>query len=101
VGVGQVLQPGRRRVVVAHQHVGQPGGQEMILDGVEPGRRFGMAGAHVVASAIGMAEERGGHRRTLRCGFAVMSRSLGSLVLISLKPARAHALSAVRLSSLS
>ena len=50
----------------------------MVVDGVEPLRAFGMAGAHVVAAAVGMAEEGGGHAACLsrtRADFRVTSRS--------------------------
>jgi hypothetical protein len=93
VRVGEVLLARRRRVVVAHQHVGQAGGEEVILDRVQARRRFGMAGAHVVAAAGRMAEERGRHRSA--------PAGLVAVLLISLSPARAHALSAIRLSSVS
>ncbi len=81
----QVQRPRRRRVVVAQQHVGQAGGQEVVLDGVQPGRRFGMAGAHVVTPAIGVAEESRGHARP-PARSAVGPGCLGSVVLILLSP---------------
>ncbi len=63
VRVGQVLLPREGRVVVAHQHVGQAGGEEVVLDGGQAGGTFRMAGAHVVPAAVGVAEERGRHGR--------------------------------------
>jgi hypothetical protein len=40
----------------------QPGGQQVVGNGVQPLRAFGVAGAHVVQAAVGMAVEHGAHR---------------------------------------
>ena len=37
-------------------------GNQLVLDGIQPVRAFGVARAHVVAAAIGMAVKRRRHR---------------------------------------
>ncbi len=58
---GDVAQRDRRRLALLERR-GQPGGDEVVLDGIEPLRAFGVARAHVVAAAVGMAVKRGRHR---------------------------------------
>jgi len=56
--IGQVDQ---RRVVSLQRDI-EPGREQIVVNGVEALWAFGMAAAHVVAAAIGMAVEGGRHR---------------------------------------
>jgi hypothetical protein len=53
---------GERRLDVL-QVIDQPRGDQLILDGGEPRRAFGMRGAHVVQQAVAMGQEGDGHVR--------------------------------------
>ena len=61
VGMGQVGHRDRRRFATL-QSVTEAGGDEVVVDRVEAARAFGVAGAHVVAAAVGMCVKRRGHR---------------------------------------
>ena len=61
-----------RRLAVLERRV-EAGGDEMVVDRIEPAGAFGVAGAHVVAAAVGMCVKR----RVIvlwRVRFLVMSR---------------------------
>ncbi len=72
VGEREVAHGDRRRLALLERR-DQPGGDEVVLDGVEALRAFRVAGAHVVAAAIGMAVIRGRHRSNRTQDFLVMS----------------------------
>jgi hypothetical protein len=61
VSVLEIGLVGQGGVVVALDDICQAAGYEVVLDGVEPRRALGVAGAHVVSAAVGVAEEGGGH----------------------------------------
>jgi MoxR-like ATPase len=64
VGPFDLLERGQRRVH-AHQRDVQPGGQQVVVDGIQPLRALGVAVAHVVQTAVGVAVEGGAHRGIL------------------------------------
>ena len=57
----QVIELDERRVAALERHV-QAGGQQVVVDRVEPLRAFGMPAPHVVAAAIRVAVVSGCHR---------------------------------------
>ena len=63
VGSLQVAARSQRRVHAGQRDV-QAGGQQVILDRIEALRAFGVAGAHVVATAIGVGKVGSAHRRS-------------------------------------
>ena len=66
VGAAEVFH-GHHRRLAALERVGQPRGDQVVVDGVEPLRTLGMAVAHVVTTAVGMAVEGRRHETRERC----------------------------------
>ena len=61
VGAAEVGHLDRRRLAALERDL-QAGGDQVVVDRVEARRAFGVAGAHVVAAAVGMCVKGRGHR---------------------------------------